>query len=167
MKETVAYQMPNQLRDLFVTICIFGVPKDARKLFDENILHLSEDFLQRHPQDIAINLALFAINRGLANYGKNVKDFKLPQLNEALIAAHIHETFENKIEPSRQEYTTEAEKREALLNEGQKAAYSTIMEAINNDKIQQRQFFLDGPVGTGKTFLYNTASQTVNNHTFF
>ena len=30
------------------------------------------------------------------------------------------------------------------------------MEAINDSSVEQREFFIDGPGGTGKTFLYNT-----------
>ena len=30
------------------------------------------------------------------------------------------------------------------------------MEAINGSSVEQRGFFIDGPRGTGKTFLYNT-----------
>ena len=30
------------------------------------------------------------------------------------------------------------------------------MEAINDSSVEQRAFFIDGPGGTGKTFLYNT-----------
>ena len=45
----------------------------------------------------------------------------------------------------------------AKLNVGQRAAYDKIMAAINDTASPHpRQFFLDGPGGTGKTFLYNT-----------
>jgi ATP-dependent DNA helicase PIF1 len=45
----------------------------------------------------------------------------------------------------------------AKLNVGQRAAFDQIMAAINDENsLQSRQFFLDGPGGTGKTFLYNT-----------
>ena len=30
------------------------------------------------------------------------------------------------------------------------------MEAINDSSVEPRAFFIDGPGGTGKTFLYNT-----------
>ncbi|XP_046650963.1 ATP-dependent DNA helicase pfh1-like [Daphnia pulicaria] len=43
------------------------------------------------------------------------------------------------------------------LNEGQRAAYDQIMAAVNdNNNSVPHQYFLDGPGGTGKTFLYNT-----------
>ena len=40
------------------------------------------------------------------------------------------------------------------LNDGQMEAYNNIKQAVNsNDPLQPRQFFLDGPGGTGKSFL--------------
>jgi ATP-dependent DNA helicase PIF1 len=43
------------------------------------------------------------------------------------------------------------------LNEGQRAAFDAIMAAVRDvNKTLPRQYFLDGPGGTGKTFLYNT-----------
>jgi len=45
----------------------------------------------------------------------------------------------------------------ARLNEGQRAAFDAIMAAVCDvNKTLPRQNFLDGPGGTGKTFLYNT-----------
>ena len=42
---------------------------------------------------------------------------------------------------------------EYLLNENQKKAYECILERV--EKKQPGAFFIDGPGGTGKTFLYN------------
>jgi ATP-dependent DNA helicase PIF1 len=47
----------------------------------------------------------------------------------------------------------------AQLNTSQREAFDQIMLSINapsTNLIQPRTFFLDGPGGTGKTFLYNT-----------
>jgi hypothetical protein len=45
----------------------------------------------------------------------------------------------------------------AQLNEGQRAAFDQIMASINDvDNVHPRLYFLDGPGGTGKTFLFNT-----------
>ena len=40
------------------------------------------------------------------------------------------------------------------LNSDQKLIFDTIIKAINNE-IDQNIFFVDGPGGTGKTYLYN------------
>lgn len=44
----------------------------------------------------------------------------------------------------------------ARLNPLQKFAFESVMKAVRFPHIAQRQFFLDGPGGTGKTFVYNT-----------
>ena len=42
------------------------------------------------------------------------------------------------------------------LNPDQNGIFESIMEAINDPMIETRAFSIDGPGGTGKTFLYNT-----------
>jgi len=45
----------------------------------------------------------------------------------------------------------------AKLNEGQRTAFNEIMASVKDvNNLYPRLFFLDGPGGTGKTFLYNT-----------
>jgi hypothetical protein len=46
----------------------------------------------------------------------------------------------------------------AKTNEGQRAAFNEIMASIE-DVNSLHPFFLDGPGGTGKTFLYNTTTK--------
>ena len=50
----------------------------------------------------------------------------------------------------------EADRRIAMLNEKQLDAFTKIMAAVDDDKIQNRHFYLDGPGGSGKTFIYTT-----------
>src|SRR5688500_16995933 len=50
----------------------------------------------------------------------------------------------------------QAEQMEASLNEKQRIAFDTIMAAVDDDSMPIRCFFLDGPGGSGKTYLYNT-----------
>jgi len=47
-----------------------------------------------------------------------------------------------------------AQQRLGQLNAEQCAAYDAIINAIENNS--PKMFFLNGPAGTGKTFLYNT-----------
>ena len=41
-------------------------------------------------------------------------------------------------------------------NEDQQIVYETIMDAVTNPLSNKRHYFIDGPGGTGKTFLYKT-----------
>jgi len=47
-----------------------------------------------------------------------------------------------------------AEERIPRLNEGQRAAFDEIVKAVNDRS--GKTFFLHGPGGTGKTYVYNT-----------
>jgi ATP-dependent DNA helicase PIF1 len=42
-----------------------------------------------------------------------------------------------------------------MLNEEQRFAFDSVTGAVRNRECAQRLFFLDGPGGTGKTFVYN------------
>jgi ATP-dependent DNA helicase PIF1 len=54
------------------------------------------------------------------------------------------------------------------LNEGQRAAYDQIMASVNdNNNSVPHQYFLDGPGGTGKTFLYNTLITDSHHRRFY
>ena len=44
--------------------------------------------------------------------------------------------------------------KENQLNDGQKIIYSSIINSINQS-VNQKVFFVDGPGGYGKTFLFN------------
>jgi hypothetical protein len=86
-----------------------------------------------------------------------MEDLSLPvpdfQLINQIIQEQMNETDEN----TRQEKRLMGEMMVAQLNDGQRAAFEQIMASINDvDNILPRQYFLDGPGGTGKTFLYNT-----------
>ena len=54
------------------------------------------------------------------------------------------------------EQLTIAEESIRGLNPDQNDIFECIMEATNDPMIEKRAFFIDGPGGTGKTFLYNT-----------
>jgi hypothetical protein len=45
---------------------------------------------------------------------------------------------------------------ERKLNAGQLTIYEQVLEKIKNPQSKNKLFFIDGPGGTGKTFLYNT-----------
>jgi hypothetical protein len=162
MREAAEYAMPAELRSLLATICVFGTPRNAILIFDDNIRHLSEDFLKKgHSEEVSRHLALFDINRTLASHGKNNGDYDLPAPDIALIAQHIADCSEGNVELSMEDHARNADAMQVQLNQEQSAAYGTILEAVRNPKIHQRQFFLDGPGGCGKTFPYNAISSKV------
>ncbi len=88
--------------------------------------------------------------------GKSLKDFP----NMPLPSANIDYNTQDLDRLIREErsYNTIQLKRELdqnvpLLNEDQRAIYDTVIQAIQN---RPRCFFVNGPGGTRKPFLYNT-----------
>ncbi|XP_045025503.1 ATP-dependent DNA helicase pif1-like [Daphnia magna] len=158
MEEAAAFEMPVQLRQLFVDICCHCRPTNAQLLFNNNLQHLTEDYQRNgHGEEVAKNLALKWIQDKIVQNGEKYEDFELPipdfQLIDRLISAEIEENDEN----VQRQKKLRGEMMMAKLNVGQRAAFDQIMTAINDENSpQSRQFFLDGPGGTGKTFLYNT-----------
>ena len=86
----------------------------------------------------------------LQSMGKDIKSFPLPDIDE---------TYDNEggearevIEETTIEYDEEDASLASSLNPEQRLAYDEILATVDND--DGGVFFVDGPGGTGKTFLY-------------
>ncbi|XP_045036690.1 ATP-dependent DNA helicase pif1-like [Daphnia magna] len=158
MQEAAAFQMPLQLRQLFVDICLFCNPSDALHLFEINLNHLMEDYIRSgHEANVAKNLTLKWIQDKLRLHNQAMENLSLPvpdfQLINQLVEAQMEENNEN----SQREKRLMGEMMLAQLNDGQCVAFDQVMAAVNDvNNLHPRQYFLVGPGGTGKTFLYNT-----------
>ena len=155
LQEAVVFQMPSELRKLFSTICLFCEPTHPRHLFEKFKDHMMEDFQhQGHSTPVAEVLLLTQIHDALKVHGKGLEDFNLPlpdvnALRDIPLAPRFP-CFD------RAEAKRLAEVNFAKLNQEQKFAFEAVLHAVANTSVSSRQFFLDGPGGTGKTFLYNT-----------
>ncbi|XP_045035977.1 ATP-dependent DNA helicase PIF1-like [Daphnia magna] len=158
MQEAAAFQMPLQLRQLFVDICLFCNPSDALHLFEINLNHLMEDYIRSgHEANVAKNLTLKWIQDKLRLHNQTMEDLSLPVPDFHLINQLVEAQMEENNENSQREKRLMGEMMLAQLNDGQRAAFDQVMTAVNDvNNSHPRQYFLDGPGGTGKTFLYNT-----------
>jgi hypothetical protein len=145
LEEAGSFQMPNQLRQLFAFICIFGSPKDPKSLWEKFRLLLIEDYVKNGIETRAEQLAMRKIEDILRLHGKSYQNFNLPEPSRF----RSDQTFYVEDEK------IEGEKNKSMLNEQQRSAFDKIMSAIEK-KGKNNCFFLDGPGGSGKTFLYNT-----------
>jgi len=150
--------MPRQLRELFAYICVFAVPGNAAHLFERYKQSLFEDFARHTRQNddcpCCESLALIDIQSTLILHGEKCEDFGLPTPPSHFVAnlAHQYDDFLEK-QPGETMLST--------LNDEQNMAFETIMEAINNDDMPHRCFFLDGPGCASKTYLYKTFLSTL------
>ena len=163
LQEAAVMNMPSQLRQLYATLMVFQTPSDIRALFDEFKEAMCEDFI-RHDhlhnpeatlQDRHIHLCLWNIDTCPRVHGKSISDIDfsdLPQLPCNFIHPHHNDQIDQiDIVHERQL----GEQMLHQLNNDQRHIHDTIVNAITSDS-DQNCYFVDGPAGTGKTFLYNT-----------
>ncbi|CAJ2644762.1 unnamed protein product [Trifolium pratense] len=145
-------QLPYALRRLFVTVLIFCEPTDVRGLFNEFYPHMVEDYQTRTilVGDNLTNILLRELKEQLLLHGKFIENYDLPAVtfgttkNDGLPTTILEELLV--------QIPNEDIQSVEKLNNDQMIAFNTIMNVINQKQTQI--FFIDGPGGTGKTFLY-------------
>jgi hypothetical protein len=170
LDEAVISNTPGQLRHLFAMILVHCSPSKPLELWDRFKHHFSDDFLYRahmdpaqahgqEPVQFAINAALFDINEILKSNGSSLDDYPEFPINGDLFF-NLYQPLENNnnivIEAEKQrEFEEEAQRNIPKLRPAQREAFDRVTSAIMGS-IDQKLFFIDGPGGTGKSFLYNT-----------
>ncbi|ONM25571.1 hypothetical protein ZEAMMB73_Zm00001d007023 [Zea mays] len=151
LNEAAIYQMPSALRRLFATILVYCEPNDVAELWQRHLDSMSEDYHRSTQSKTHVQqMVLIDIRNILQSMGKDIKTFPLPAIIDKYDDSHgtdreIYE--EESIEP-----TAEDVAMKETLNEEQRSAYDKIISVVdtNNGGV----FFVDGPGGTGKTYLY-------------
>ena len=107
--------------------------------------------------DTIENKTLNQLNNYLLLNGKSLKDFPNMPLPSETPTDRNTQDLDQLIREERSyditQLQTELHQNLPLLNKDQRAIYDAVIEAIEHTS---RYFFVDGPGGTGKTFLYNT-----------
>ena len=158
LTESTLYEMPSSLRRLFATILVFCEPSDVRGLWEKHLEAMSEDYRRNNPSEVVVEqMVLIDIRNMLQSMGKEIEDFPLPAIDKEFDRATgvTREIFEE----STIEINDEDMNLSDSLNMDQRAAYDEIMSAVDGD--EGGVFFVDGPGGTGKTFLYRALLATV------
>lgn len=148
LQEAVSHKMPTQLRWLFAIICIFCSPANIPELWTKFQDALSEDFQRQHTPPEAYNLTLQELENIFKYHGRSCEQFKLPT-PVLTVAQHTTEETYNVEEES-----TNGKAAYEKLNLEQKAIAEEVLHAVRN-KIPNC-YFIDGPGGSGKTFVYKT-----------
>ncbi len=148
LSEAASYQMPSQLRQLFATILDLGQPSDPKQLWEMFKLDLAEDYIhKKESEDRAIQLAYWEVNQKLMENGKDVAKCHLEISGlEALPPVESEDSTAEKD-------LAEGEDMYEKLNSSQRAFADDVLEAIDR-KSDKNCFFVDGPGGTGKTFVF-------------
>ncbi len=161
LEEVVNMQTCAELQFLFVTILAFGVPSEPRMLWDNYKEHICDDCkvaLQRRgivesSIEKIESWALHSLRDALAKFSKTLEDFGH---HAPSVAFDWLET--NRLLEVERDYNVEVLQAEVAmaienLNDGQCAAYNGVIDAYAAH--HAKVIFIDGPAGTGKTYIEN------------
>jgi hypothetical protein len=185
LNEAVTFRSPSQLRDLFQVIILFCQPLDPYSLWDKYKDSISEDYIYRintEPQLSALNIqdaydvCLLDLNDKLELNGSNLfflSGFVRPNDDKrSLFRALDRSNTVPRLIREQMEYVTRAADipDPALLNFNvdQRHVFDSIMGVVNDSSrddisvdVTPKVYFVDGPGGTGKTFLFNAMINAV------
>ena len=173
--EASAIQSGKQLRHLFASILLFCQPVSPELLWNNHRISLCEDICYQYhailqPQnddsitDIIECEALNQLEDYLLLNGKSLRNFPDMPIPPPR-TLNINDSGEDLDQLIREERSynvtqlqNELHQNIPLLNKDQHMIYDAVMQAIAD---ANGCFFVDGPGGTGKTFLYNTLLATI------
>jgi hypothetical protein len=157
-EEAVTFSHGRQLRMLFATALTFGEISNPVELWSRFCTHFCDDlpYALRHMVHVPIDLdvphvdyGLYLLSQLLTDHGKTLDDYGLPS------PIHDWGHFEN---PPLEYYNPVEQSQLAneiirQFNTDQAACFEAITSTIDNNPASAH-FFVQGPAGTGKTFLY-------------
>ena len=121
-------------------------------MWDRYYVHLSEDYAVKHPcqPHRILSLTCQSLASFLENMGKSLKDYGLQHLcrSEDILVQRTRDVIDALDAPNPEACNAA---RKQLHNE-QRTTYKCIISHVKRKK--SGLFFIDGPGGTGKTFLY-------------
>ena len=168
LEEAKHMAIGHQMRHLFVTILIDCSPADPRALWNTFWRDICDDLkyqLQNHvfqnnvepTEDQIQDYGLYLIDQLLSKSGKRLHDWdSMPQIvgNWRDILHDPNPLITEQRQYDQQQQAALAAECIRKLNPDQESAFNRIVSAVTD--ATGETFFLHGPGGTGKTYLYNT-----------
>ncbi|EFA12009.1 hypothetical protein TcasGA2_TC016134 [Tribolium castaneum] len=176
MREAIATKSAFQIRNLFALICVIMTTEindvsEIRNLYDMFKMEMMDDYISKEGNPL--HLAELRLLNHLKQYFSrmtlyppvSLQTFNLPDVDSHHIMNLIN-NFNNSVVAATANVSNtvltknEAENLVRTLNLDQLKIYNKIIETIvNHDKKKTKEehhlFYIDGPGGTGKTYLYN------------
>ncbi|XP_022846210.1 uncharacterized protein LOC111368951 [Olea europaea var. sylvestris] len=151
LHEASEYQMPTPFCRLFATILTLCAPNDPKNLWNKFKIFMVEVFIHAGMSSKVAELkALLEINATLELSCKSINSYGFVSHN-----VHLHEN-ELVARVINDELSINVSELDIMspqqLNTKQKIAYDIILTKVDTNV--SGMFFVDGPGGTGKTFLY-------------
>nr|CDJ95688.1 Protein of unknown function DUF889 domain containing protein [Haemonchus contortus] len=153
LREASEFHMPAQLRSLFSSLLCFCSVSEPEQLWDKFKRMLAEDYIHRGiGEEEGVVRAYYDIMDKMAVCGKNLMSIISPPSHERPSQLNVEEFTED-------EHIAHGRRLMDQLNVQQKAAADSILTTVDDGSHQH--FFIDGPGGSGKTFLYNALYHTL------
>jgi hypothetical protein len=159
MEEASLIQMPHRLRTLFASIIALNAPSNGKELWNDFKEVMSDDFVyQGDSHEVAEQKTLQIIAEILAENGKTLEETIGMKIEKSVLIS-LSDPIDKEVLQKKVEDMIES------LNENQYDAFNAILNAIENefDDDISTCFFIDGPGGSGKTYLY----ECLNNYFLF
>ncbi|PKA58541.1 ATP-dependent DNA helicase PIF1 [Apostasia shenzhenica] len=159
LADAAIFKMPNAFRRLFAMLLVFCIPEKPLSLFNEYYNELSDDFKYMENFTEILEATIHSIDIFLQSMGKQIADYMIfsrVQFHKQTIEHFKEVKDELSIQPLKEELNLVLQ-----LNLEQRNIYDTILNSIESKK--GIAFFIDGPGGTGKTFLYRALLATIRN----
>jgi len=160
-------QTGEQLRQLFALLLLSCTPTRPTELWNDFRQHICDD-LRAHlgssgwqmPQDEDIfDYGLWLLNAILLKHGKNLTSVQMPLPDRDWSAQAGNALIGEQMNYDRDQERILASQHVPQLNTEQRDAHDKIVSSVEARAGQV--FFLNGPGGTGKTFVYNTVCNTI------
>ncbi|XP_056686938.1 uncharacterized protein [Spinacia oleracea] len=153
LAEACEVQMPTAFRQLFSTVLIFCQPSDPNALWLKYYDALSEDYRHQFPSSDSRSreLTVRSVEQSLEAMGKSFRDFGLQHLND--FQDEEFRRTKDIIDALDAPIPRDCIDARNTLNQAQQEAFDSIIDHVLKGK--PGALFIDGPGGTGKTFLYN------------
>lgn len=156
MEEANQVMHPRELRKLFGMLLAHCQPANPRHLWDFSFNSMVEDLSFNGVTDerILINSVIDSITPILLQNGIANLETSFPELPKYDSSVSNIPLNRNWMLAEEQSTTVDPQDLENInsLNDLQKACFDAIIQSINSQS--SAQFFIDGPGGSGKTFLY-------------
>jgi PIF1-like helicase len=170
LQEASLTHLGQSLRHLFTLILIHCTPSDPGLLWNQFRDHLCDDLARRLqrmrrsegpiPIEHIYDFGLFLIDKDLAQHGSSLTSFpSMPVAEQNWEGEQENLYIVEQLAYHRDNENALAVDALQRLNGDQRAAFDDILASTTAD--EGKCFFLHGPGGTGKTFLYNTICHRV------
>ena len=169
LQDASQMQTGGSLRQLFASLLLFCTPSFPNRLWTQFRDFIWDDLTHRiqtkyhidHPsQDQVYNLGLYLLDAILKSLGKSLSNFR--PMPEPVFNWDLHTgnaLITEQLDYNRKHESNTAATMVPQLNPKQQLAYNQILSTVvsNSGGI----FFLSGPGGTGKTFIYHVLCHTL------